>query len=44
MPTSKQTCKKPEELKGNPGQCRPAQIKKCHGAVALHPCTPKRRA
>ena len=43
MPTSKQTCQKPKELKGKPSQCSPAQIKKCHGAAAAHPCVPKRR-
>ena len=43
MPTSKPTCQKPEELKGKPSQCSPVQIKKCHGAVPLHPCAPKRR-
>ena len=44
MPTSKQTCRKPEALKGKPSECGPAQIKKCHGAAAAHPCAPKRRA
>lgn len=44
MPTSKRTCQKPEALKRKPSLCSPAQIKKCHGAVAVHPCAPKSRA
>jgi hypothetical protein len=44
MPASKRTCQKAEELKGKPSQCSPAQIKKCHGATAPHPCSPKRQA
>jgi hypothetical protein len=34
----KQTCQKPEELKGKPEECSPEQIKKCHGDVIEHPC------
>jgi hypothetical protein len=41
MPASKQTCQKPEALKGKPSQCSPAQTKTSHGASARHPCTPK---
>jgi hypothetical protein len=44
MPTPKHTCQKPEALKGKPSACSPAQIKKCHGAAAAHPCAPKRQA
>lgn len=33
-------CRKPEELKGDPEQCSAEQIRKCHGDVAAHPCTP----
>ncbi len=44
MPTSKQTCQKPEALKRKPSECGPVQIKKCHGASASHPCAPKPRA
>jgi hypothetical protein len=44
MPTSKQSCQKPEALKGKASECSPAQTKKCHGASASHPCTPKPRA
>jgi len=34
----KQECQKPKNLKGAPQNCTPAQIKKCHGGVADHPC------
>jgi hypothetical protein len=43
MPTSKQTCQKPKELKDKPSQCSPAQVKKCHGAATAHPCAPTHR-
>jgi hypothetical protein len=33
-------CQKPDQLKGKPGECTPAQIKKCHGDVQKHPCQP----
>jgi hypothetical protein len=32
-------CRKPETLKGKPGECSPEQIKECHGEVKEHPCT-----
>ena len=35
-----QGCQKPEELKGDPKECSPEQIKKCHGDVKEHPCAP----
>ena len=31
-------CEHPEKLKGKPGECRPEQIKECHGDVKEHPC------
>ena len=31
-------CQKPEELKGDPSQCSPEQIRKCHGDSGEHPC------
>jgi len=40
MCTCKTECQKPEELKGKPEECSPEQIKKCHGEVPEHPCTP----
>ena len=32
-------CRKPENLKGKPGECSPEQIKACHGDAEDHPCT-----
>ena len=34
----KKTCQKPENLKGEPEECSPEQIKACHGDAADHPC------
>ncbi len=31
-------CQKPEELVGEPKECSPEQIRKCHGDVKEHPC------
>jgi DNA-binding transcriptional ArsR family regulator len=31
-------CQHPEKLKGNPGDCTPAQIRECHGDEKKHPC------
>jgi len=31
-------CREPDQLKGKPEECSPAQIKKCHGDVKDHPC------
>ncbi len=31
-------CQKPEELEGEPAECSPEQIKKCHGDDKEHPC------
>jgi len=36
---TKQGCQKPENLKGNPEDCSPEQIGKCHGNAKTHPCT-----
>jgi hypothetical protein len=33
-------CQKPDELKGDPKECSPEQIRKCHGDVQRHPCVP----
>jgi hypothetical protein len=38
MCETKEGCQKPEELKGDPKECSPEQIRKCHGDVAEHPC------
>jgi len=37
----KTKCQKPENLKGQPGECSAEQIKKCHGDVKKHPCQSK---
>jgi hypothetical protein len=34
----KKRCKKPEKLKGEPGDCTPEQIRECHGDEKAHPC------
>jgi ArsR family transcriptional regulator len=31
-------CQKPDQLKGKPEECSPAQIKTCHGDEKDHPC------
>jgi hypothetical protein len=31
-------CLKPENLKGEPKDCSPQQVRKCHGDVKKHPC------
>lgn len=38
MCEKKEGCQKPEELKGDPKECSPEQIGKCHGDVEEHPC------
>ena len=35
----KEGCQKPENLKGKPEDCSPAQIRECHGDAKKHPCT-----
>ena len=35
---NKEKCKKPENLKGKPGECSPRQIRECHGSEEHHPC------
>lgn len=35
----KPMCKKPENLTGEPEECSPEQIRKCHGPDSSHPCT-----
>ena len=34
----KDKCRKPDQLKGEPKDCSPEQIKKCHGDAKEHPC------
>ncbi len=34
-------CQHPEKLKGNPKECTPKQIEKCHGSKKNHPCVGK---
>ncbi len=34
----KESCQKPENLKGEPEECSPEQIKICHGDVEEHLC------
>lgn len=38
----KSVCERPEKLKGRPEECTPAQMQKCHGTTAKHPCAPKK--
>jgi len=35
----KEGCQKPENLKREPADCTPEQIRKCHGDAKSHPCT-----
>jgi len=35
---AKTKCEHPERLKGDPKNCSPEQIKKCHGDVKKHRC------
>jgi hypothetical protein len=41
MCEEKKGCEHPEELKGDPKECSPEQIRKCHGDTEGHPCEPK---
>jgi hypothetical protein len=34
----KESCQKPQNLKGKPEDCSPKQIRECHGGVEEHPC------
>ncbi len=34
----KKCCQKPENLKGEPHECSPEQIKCCHADAQEHPC------
>jgi ArsR family transcriptional regulator len=34
-------CGHPEKVKGNPKECTPEQIEKCHGTKKRHSCVPK---
>ena len=31
-------CRKPKSLKGDPKECTPQQVKKCHGNAKGHVC------
>ena len=42
MCNEKEKCEEPEDCKGDPKECSPEQIKKCHGDVEEHPCAPVR--
>ena len=37
----KQSCEKPEKLKGKPEDCSPEQIEECHGVEKEHSCVKK---
>ena len=41
----KKECKYSERLKGNPNECTPEQIEKCHGDISEknHPCVSKKK-
>jgi len=41
MCDEKSDCQKPENLVGDPKECTPEQIKKCHGDTREHPCVAK---
>ena len=38
MCESKDKCQKPDQLKGEPKDCSPDQVEKCHGDAKEHPC------
>ena len=38
MPDEEAKCQRPENLKGDPKDCSPEQIRECHGDVKEHPC------
>ena len=38
MCESQTKCLKPKNLKGEPKDCSPQQVRKCHGDVRKHPC------
>ncbi len=41
MCKKKEKCLRPEEGRGDPKECSPEQIKKCHGDAKEHPCAPE---
>ena len=43
MCEEKKGCQRPGELKGDPKECSPEQIKKCHGDTEEHPCEPEKQ-
>jgi len=36
-------CRKPKSLKGDPKECTPQQVRKCHGSAKGHPCVKPKR-
>jgi len=40
---SKQSCERPEKLKGKPEECSAEQVKECHGEVPQHSCVPQKK-
>ena len=38
MCSAENKCEKLENLKTNPEECTPEQVKECHGDVEVHPC------
>lgn len=40
---SSKKCQKPENLKGEPGDCSPEQVRECHGTEKCHPCNDKEK-
>jgi len=41
MCKKEEKCSRPEERKGDPKECSPEQVKKCHGDAKEHPCAPE---
>ena len=37
------SCRKPKSLKGDPKDCTPEQVKKCHGNAKGHVCAKPKR-
>ena len=38
MPEEQSSCKKPEKLKGEHGECAPEQVRECHPQAVVHEC------
>jgi len=41
--SKKDSCEKPDRLKGKPEECSPAQVCECHGELQEHPCTTREK-